>query len=150
MATKRPVLLAKDVADLTGEMVRLVPIGRPGIAVNLFDEIAEMLADEIARALNKSAGSVLHGARMAGGASEIAPEDIVTWIAVGGEAGDGKNCQDCLNLHGQEMTMEQFLDTQYTTACDGNCRCPFVPASATDSAREIEAIASGELEEVQP
>jgi hypothetical protein len=138
-------MTVEDVADFTGELVRLVPVG--GVGVNLFGDIGEMLAQEIERALRKSSGSALHGARIAGQTAALGAEALGTWVAVGGEAGDGHNCVDCLELHGTEMSKEQFDDTKYTTACDGNCRCVFVPGSATDDAKQIEAIATSELED---
>lgn len=149
MASRRPVLISKDVADFRGELVQLVPIGRQGVALNLLDAVADLLIEEIERALRHSAGSVLHGARMAGELGELPIGERGTWIAAGGEKGDGKNCEDCLGLHGTEMTREQYEDTKYTTACDGNCRCGFVPLAAVDDPRGIEAIAAGEFEDAQ-
>lgn len=144
---KRPVLLDEDVVKFKDELVELFPIGRKGVAINLLDEVADLLQGEIERALRHAAGSALHGARIGGRAASSEGRDTGTWIAVGGEGGDGRNCEDCLDLHGTKMTHDQYLDTKYTTACDGNCRCEWVSDDAVDDPAAIEGIANGELEE---
>lgn len=38
------------------------------------------------------------------------------------------SCPDCMDLHGQYMTAQEFADTYHNTLCDGGCNCGFVPA----------------------
>lgn len=37
------------------------------------------------------------------------------------------SCDDCMDLHGQYMTVQEFEETYHQTLCDGGCNCGFVP-----------------------
>lgn len=138
-----PIILTdKGILDWRGELARVYPVLRGG---GLLDVIAEQIEEEIQRALKKGATTTIHGATIAGMVSEVAGE-MGTWVTVGGKGGDGKNCGDCLELHGTRMTSEQFENTKYTTQCDGNCRCWWVPEKATREAGTLEIIARDELQ----
>ena len=43
------------------------------------------------------------------------------------------SCTDCLSLHGQWMTIDEFENTYQQTICDGGCNCGFVPAENPES-----------------
>jgi hypothetical protein len=98
----------------------------PSVRISLLEAAGDELTAWLERFLESASGAAIHGARMAGEVLTMADEEatVGTWCLVGLEP-DGRNCEDCLALHGQEMTYGTFLDTKYTTRCGGNCRCGF-------------------------
>jgi len=100
----------------------------PSVAINLFDGLEGEIAAMIERLTTHAAETSVHGARMAGEVLTFDGQEraLVRWVLVGNKP-DGKNCEDCLALHGQVMTLAAFLDMKFTTRCNGNCRCDKEP-----------------------
>lgn len=114
---KRPGIPIEVLADFAGRLVEIVP----SVEIDLFEGLAEEISAAIERMTAHAAGVAIHGARLAGEVLTFDEEarQIVQWVLVGGSP-DGRNCEDCLNLHGQQMTMAEFLNLKFTTKCDGN------------------------------
>jgi len=116
--TKRPsVLAAADLEQFVGTFKELVP----SVKIDLWENLADDLARWIDGMTAKSTDMAVHGASMSGKVLTLDQEEntVVAWWCVG----DAASCEDCLALHGQQMTMAEFLDLKYTTQCNGNCRC---------------------------
>lgn len=109
-----------------GRLVEIVP----SVKINFLEILADEIEEWTRKAAESIAGTAIHGSRMAGEVLKLPSEEneIVTWVLVGGMP-DGKNCKDCLALHGLSMTFGTFLDTKYTTVCGGNCRCDKIVGS---------------------
>ncbi len=109
-------------SKLLGSMLDIVGTGRIG----LFDASEADILKSIDRMLDSAAGTAVHGGRLAGRVLTFDEEERQRgWWELVGKRPDGRNCEDCLELHGQEMSYAEFLDIKFTTKCDGNCRCDF-------------------------
>jgi hypothetical protein len=124
-----------------GRLVEIVP----SVKISFLELLADEIAKWNARVAEDIAGSTIHGARMAGEVLTLAEEEAAPgqWVLVGLEP-DGRNCEDCLDLHGTSMDYGTFLDTKYTTRCGGNCRCGFAAGAVKGSA--IEPLTNAEIQ----
>ena len=118
----------QEVRGTYGQLVKIVPSVRIDILAILADEIEAWNEREAKRI----AAATVHGSRMAGQVLTMVDggDQLGTWFLVG-KAPDGKNCEDCLALHGTQMTYDAMLELKYTTRCNLNCRCDFETDGST-------------------
>lgn len=85
-----------------------------------------LIASVAARAEKYAAGGNLVWVTAIGEAAQENGNDECYWNCTFGPG----SCTDCLSLHGQRMTWEEFYDTFGDTICDGGCNCGPVPVES--------------------